>query len=78
MKLIAKTQEGTEFLHSRTDCFFAPDSSAKRMCDQLNHIRYSLGSSSEKWWVYDYDYTQQFYVTKELFFSRGSLKSRSL
>lgn len=48
------------------------------MCEQLNQSRYRLGSSSDKWWVYDYDYTQQFYVTKELFFSRGALKSRSL
>ena len=30
MKLIAKTQKGFEFVHSRNDSFFAPNSSAKK------------------------------------------------
>lgn len=32
MKLIAKTQKGTEFLHSKKNAFFVPDSSANKIC----------------------------------------------
>lgn len=76
MKLIAKTREGTEYLHSRSNCYFAHDSSAKKMCEMLNGSRYKLNDSSEKWQVYDFDYSQTLYVEEELFLSRGVLKSR--
>lgn len=36
MKLIAMTNNGTEYLHSKTYAFFSSDRSAKKICDILN------------------------------------------
>ena len=49
MKLIAKTQKGLEFMHSRNDSFFAPNSSAQKMCDILNKNKYHIKNDNETW-----------------------------
>lgn len=76
MKLIAKTQKGLEFMHSRNDSFFAPNSSAQKMCDILNKDKYHINSDSETWFVYDYDFSQNDYCFRKLSLYRGSLKAR--
>ena len=76
MKLIAKTQKGLEFMHSRNDSFFAPNSSAQKMCDILNKNKYHIKSENELWFVYDYDISQDLYCFRKLSLYRGSLKAR--
>ena len=76
MKLIAKTQKSLEFMHSRKDSFFAPDSSAQKMCDILNKNKYHINSDSDTWFVYDYDFSQDLYCFRKLYLYRGSLKAR--
>lgn len=63
MKLIAKTQKGTEFMHSKANAFFAPDSSANKICKIMNNTKFMLKSENEVWHVYNYDSTQEMYVT---------------
>ena len=73
-KLIAKTQEGTEFLHSRNNTFFA-SANAQRIADILNKNNYDL-SQNQKWFVYDYDYSQEIYTTQRIFInSKGQIKA---
>ena len=76
MKLIAKTQKGLEFMHSRNDTFFAPNSSAQKMCDILNNNKYHINNDNETWFVYDYDFSQDLYCFRKLSLYRGSLKAR--
>lgn len=68
-KLIAKTQEGKEYLHSKTNSFFA-SANAQKIADALNKNKYKL-VAGEKWHVYDYDYTQEFYVNCRIFIARN-------
>lgn len=75
-KLIAKTTAGKEFLHSRVDAFFASNY-AQKIADALNKNKYKL-SGDEKWHVYDYDYSQDFYVNQSIFISNGRIKSKWL
>lgn len=44
-KLIAKTIEGREYMHSRKSCFFA-ERNAKAICDALNAEKYNLNGGS--------------------------------
>lgn len=78
MKLIAKTQKGTEFFHSKRDAFFAPDSSANQICRIMNDGKFRLKSENEIWYVHDYDYSQEFYVTHRLSLYRGIVKTKAL
>ena len=76
-QLIAKTKVGKEFLHSKKDAFFC-DRSAQRIADILNNNNYKL-SSGEKWHVYDFDYTQDFYVTSKIYIaSNGQVKAKAV
>lgn len=59
-KLIAKTTIGKEFMHSRSDAYFA-DKDADKICQALNEAGYKL-KENERWHVYDYDFTQEWYV----------------
>ena len=59
-KLIAKTRIGKEFMHSRSDAYFA-NKNANRICDALNETKYKL-KEGECWHVYDFDYGQTAYV----------------
>ena len=63
-KLIAKTRIGKEFMHSRSDAYFA-DKNADRICDALNKAEYKL-KEGECWYVYDYDFTQEWYVEQTI------------
>jgi hypothetical protein len=73
-KLIAKTIEGKEFLHSKTNAFFA-SANAQRIADILNKNKYKL-SEGEKWYVYDHDFMQDTYVEQRIFInSKGQIKA---
>ena len=78
MKLIAKTQKGTEFLHSKKNAFFAPDSSADKICKIMNDVKFRIENENEVWHVYDYDFTQDMYVTGRLSIYKGQVKLKSL
>ena len=78
MKLIAKTQKGKEFLHSNQNAFFAPDSSANEICKVMNDVKFRLTSENELWFVYDYDFSQDLYVTGKLSIYKGQIKLKAL
>ena len=78
MKLIAKTQKGTEFLHSKKNAFFAPDSSANKICKIMNDVKFRIENENEVWHVYDYDFTQDMYVTGRLYIYKGQVKLKPL
>lgn len=67
-KLIAKTQEGREFLHSKKDAFFVL-ANAEKIVDALNKHKYQL-QENEKWHLYDHDHTQEFYVNRRIYLSK--------
>ena len=72
-KLIAKTLTGKEFMHSRSDAYFA-DKNADRICEALNKAKYKL-KEGECWYVYDYDFTQDWYVEQVISLTRtGKIK----
>lgn len=72
-KLIAKTRIGKEFMHSRSDAYFA-DKNADKICEALNRARYQL-KEGECWHVYDYDFTQDWYVEQVISLTRtGKVK----
>ena len=72
-KLIAKTLIGKEFMHSRSDAYFA-DENADEICKTLNKARYQL-KEGERWHVYDYDFTQTAYVEQVISLTRtGKVK----
>ena len=78
MKLIAKTQKGTEFFHSKENAFFVPNSSANKICKIMNDSKFRLKSENEIWHVYDYDFTQEMYVMYRLSIYRGVVKLKAL
>jgi len=72
-KLIAKTRISKEFMHSRSDAYFA-DKNADRICEALNKAKYKL-KEGECWYVYDYDFTQEWYVQQVISLTRtGKIK----
>ena len=72
-KLIAKTRIGKEFMHSRTHAYFA-GKNADKICEALNRARYQL-KEGECWHVYDYDFTQDWYVEQVISLTRtGKVK----
>lgn len=74
MKLIAKTQKGTEYLHSKNEAYFASDASAEKICKIMNEVKFRLNSVNETWWIYDYDFSQEVYVTHRLRIYKGIVK----
>ena len=78
MKLIAKTQKGTEYLHSKQNAFFVFYSSANKICKVMNDVKFRLQNDTEIWHVYDYDITQDLYVTGRLTIYRGQVKLKAL
>ena len=78
MKLIAKTQKGKEFLHSKENAFFVPDASAKKICKIMNDVKFRINTDTEIWHVYDYDFSQDLYVTGKLSIYKGNVKLKSL
>ena len=78
MKLIAKTQKGIEFIHSKKNAFFAPDSSANKICKIMNDMNFRIENDNEVWHVYDYDFTQDYYVASRLSIYKGQVKLKAL
>lgn len=68
-KLIAKTRIGKEYMHSRTHAYFA-DKDADKICKMLNETKYKL-KDGECWYVYDYDFTQDWYVEQNITLTRA-------
>ena len=72
-KLIAKTIKGKEFMHSRSHAYFA-DKDADKICKMLNDTEYQL-KDGERWYVYDYDFTQTWYVEQVITLTKaGKIK----
>ena len=73
-KLVAKTSIGKEYLHSKENAFFA-SRNAQKIADILNKNNYKL-KEGEKWHVYDYDFSQDFYVEHRIWISnKGKIKA---
>lgn len=77
MKLIAKTKIGLEYMHSKVQAYFAPNSSARKMCAAMNRIGWNL-QGDETWHVYDYDCSMDAYVTQRLCIGGGYLKIKRI
>ena len=76
-KLIAKTQIGVEFFHSKTSAFFV-SANAEKIIKALNDAKYNL-KEGECWHLYDYDFSQDYYVEKRIYMTKsGSVKTISL
>lgn len=76
-KLIAKTIEGKEFLHSKKDAFFC-ERNAQKIANALNDARYLL-DKDEKWFVYDYDFMQEYYVSRKIYSTaKGAIKTKNI
>lgn len=78
MKLIAKTNKGTEYFHSKENAFFVSDRSAKKICEVMNNVKFRLRNDNEVWHIYDYDYGQGNYVTGKLIIYKGVVKLKAL
>ena len=60
-KLIAKSIIGKEYMHSRSQAYFADKEDADKICAALNKAKYEL-KEGECWHVYDFDCSQIAYV----------------
>ena len=78
MKLIAMAIKGKEYLHSRQNAFFVSDRSAKKICEIMNNVKFRIKNDSETWHIYDYDFTQESYVTGKLTIYKGIVKLKAL
>lgn len=78
MKLIAKTIKGKEFLHSKKESGFVSDSSANKICNLMNDIRFRLNNENECWHVYDYDYSMDDYVFWRFYIYNGIVKMKQI
>lgn len=77
MKLIAKTFIGREYCYSKKECFYAPDSSAEKMAEQMTAIKYKI-EDGQKWHVYDQDWYTDTFCFRKLYYWRGELRAKSL
>ena len=50
MKLIAKTQKGIDFFHSRKEAYFVSNASANKICEIMNNVKFRLASENEVWY----------------------------
>ena len=78
--LIAKTQEGVEFFHSKQNAYFCDRGRkhAEKIVDALNNNKYQL-KEGEKWHIYDLEYTQEMYVTKKIYIAtNGNIVTKGL
>lgn len=78
MKLIAIAPKGKEYLHSKTQAFYAPNASADKICKILNDTKFRLKNENEVWHVYDYDFTMNYYVNGRFSIYKGAVRLRSL
>lgn len=62
---IAKTIEGKEFLHSQKDCYYVPAASKEIICKALNESKWNL-KPGEKWYIYEVEYTDDFYIFQSI------------
>ena len=62
---IAKTREGSEFIHSQEQAYFVPTASRQYICDQLNEVKWNL-ADGEKWHIYENDWYTETFINKEI------------
>ena len=53
MRIVAVTNDGSEFLYNFRTAHKVSNSGAEKICKILNNIRYDLKKPTEKWWVYE-------------------------
>jgi hypothetical protein len=76
-KLIAKTQNGSEYLHSKENCFFC-SAKAEKITEILNANKYKL-KDNEKWHMYDYDFSQDYYTYQKIYIAKnGNIKTATI
>lgn len=67
-KVIAKTRTGKEYMYSRENAYFVSQN-GKRIVELLNENKYDL-KEGEKWHLYDYDFSQENFVSKRIWLTR--------
>ena len=65
-KFIAVACKGAEFMFDRSRMIAVPKSSANKIRDALNEIRYGLKKENETWWVFDNDWYYNDFITGEI------------
>ena len=55
-KFIAIAPKGKEFMFDATRSIAVPKSSASKIVDVLNELKYMIKNDNETWWIYDNDW----------------------
>lgn len=79
MKIVAITNNGQEFLFKVKTAHKVSNAGAEKICKILNHIKYQLKASTEKWWVYDidqYDMAYDYATMQDFHLTARGLKER--
>ena len=66
MKIVAVTFEGKEFLFKERTAHRVSNAGAEKICKILNHERWKLKNTAEKWWVYEVDRYDMAYDIAEM------------
>lgn len=64
-KFIAIAAEGQEYIFSKANMIAVPTSTAQKIADALNEVRYKL-KQGQIWWVFDNDWYYNDYITAEI------------
>ena len=71
---IAKTIEGSEFIHSKKDAYFVSTAGRLEICKALNDAKYQL-KAGEKWHIYKNDWYTETFIYRVLKRRNGRIYS---
>lgn len=71
--MIAKTYDGAEYMHSRSECYFVSNNAKQAICNKLNEIKWKL-ENGQKWHIYECKYGDDFYCDKVMKTRNGGIK----
>jgi hypothetical protein len=66
MKLLARTIKGKEFYHRTEGCYFTSDRQAEAIRTALNQFNIGISEMGENWYIYDHDFSQNFYTKHKI------------
>ena len=76
-KFVAISSKGHEFLYKRSSMIAVPTSSAQKIADALNRVKYKIkDTETETWFVHDNDWVSNDYIESEI--KRYNNKSLSI
>ena len=65
-KFLAVSMRGSEFMFDKKRMIAVPKSSAPKIADVLNKIKYKLKNDNEVWCVHDNDFYYNDYIDSEI------------